>query len=186
MRILLVIVLTIGAYTESLGEVFRFKDNTSINAKIHSLSERGAILTFNNKIYLHHYPTYHKRVDDGRYESIPEPPTYIEVNPPGLPVCVPARINFFHFSSNTLKNMYFTMHEKIRKDMYESKLSKYEIESSKKIALAIHKAIYSKKYNLNDKYKVINWENRVIKEYTGNKNVIWGKYIHERHHFSRR
>ena len=78
------------------------------------------------------------------------------------------------------------MHEKIRKDMYESKLSKYEVESSKKIALAIHKAIYSKKYNLNDKYKVINWENRVIKEYTGNRNVIWGKYIHERHHFSRR
>lgn len=182
----LIIALTIGVFYESSGEVFKFKDNTSINASIYELNINGAILKLNNKIYIHHYPAYHKRVDNGTYEPIPEPPTSVEVNPPGLPVCVPTRISFMHFSSETLKNMYSTMHEQIRKDVYESKLSKYEMENNKKIALAIYKAIYNKNYKLNNNFKTLAWERKVIKEFTGQKKVIWGKYIHERHHFSRR
>ena len=78
------------------------------------------------------------------------------------------------------------MHEKIRHDMYKENFDKHELKHDKRVALAVYKAIYSKKYNLNDKYKVINWERRVVSEYSRNKNVIWGKYVHERHYFSRR
>tara|TARA_R110002051_G_C8698239_1_gene494003 strand:- start:982 stop:1563 length:582 start_codon:yes stop_codon:yes gene_type:complete len=187
----ILILLTISF--SASGAVYRFKDNTSINATIleheyHGPRESGVILKLNNKIYIHHYPAHHKRVDDGQYEPIPAPPTAYthEINPLDLPVCTPTRIEFMHFSTKTLKKMYFDYHEKVRAEMYKPQPNKNKISRDKGIALAIHKEIHSKKYDLNDKYKVINWERRVVSEFSGNKNVIWGKYIHERHHFSRR
>lgn len=200
MRTLLVIALTIGVFSEAFGAVFKFKDNTVVNAniydpssdmpweKVYGPNKDGVILKVNNKFYIHHYPAYHKKVDNGRYyEPIPEPPTNIIAhNPERLPVCVPSRIKFMHFSTETLKNMYFHYHEKVRTEMYKPNPDKNKISKDKEVALAIHKAIYNKNYKLNNNFKTLAWERKVISEFTGHKNVIWGKYIHERHHFSRR
>ena len=200
MRTLLVIALTIGVFPETFGAVFKFKDNTAINATIYEPTSKyswgdinapnkdGVILKVNNKFYIHHYPAYHKKVDNGRYyEPIPAPPTNtMAYNPENLPMCVPSRIKFMHFSTETLKNMYFDYHERVRTEMYKPNPDKNKISKDKEVALAIHKAIYNKNYKLNNKFKTLAWERKVISEFTGQKNVIWGKYIHERHHFSRR
>ena len=196
---ILKLLLVSGISLNLAGAVYTFKDNTSVEATVfedvnnvlpwmtHGPNEDGVILKVNNKIYIHHYPAYHKRVDNGRYyEPIPAPPTGSAVNPLFLPVCTPARIKFMHFSTKTLKNMYFDYHEKVRSEMYKLSPDRNKISKNKKIALAIHKAIYNKKYELNNNFKMITWERKVLKEFTGQKSVIWGKYIHERHNFSRR
>jgi len=199
MKMILKLLLVIGVSLEASGAVYTFKDNTSVKAAvfepnsnlpwdaIHAPNEDGVILKVNNKIYIHHYPAYHKKVDNGlHYEPIPEPPTESGINPMSLPVCTPVRIKFMHFSSKTLKNMYYDYHKKVRNEMYESYPDEDKISKDKKIALAIHKAIYDKNYKLNNDFKMIAWERKVVKEFTGQKSVIWGKYIHERYNFSRR
>tara|TARA_R110002110_G_scaffold45534_6_gene138700 strand:+ start:438 stop:1034 length:597 start_codon:yes stop_codon:yes gene_type:complete len=198
MKTTLKLLLVIGATLDATGAVYTFKDNTSVKAtvfepasdlawnKIHGPNESGVYLIVYNKIYIHHYPSYHKRVDNGLYELIPAPPTESGINPLSLPVCAPARIQFMHFSTKTLKKMYFDYHEKVRAEMYKSQPNKNKISKDKKIALAIHKAIHNKNYELNNNFKMLAWQRKVTKEFTGQKSVIWGKYLHERHHFSRR
>ena len=198
MRATPVIALFLSILTNIFGAEFTFKDGTSIKASIYEhplykTSSKGLLLTLDNKIYIHHYPSYHKEtfVDNGLYEEqeeIPAPPSpSMSFNPPFLPRCAPARIDFIYFSSKTLK----TLHKQYSKELEVEKNKKYdynlnEVMRMKEITSSIKKAYWNKEYKKATANSTRVWQSRVIKEYSGYKNVIWGKYVHEGNYISRR
>jgi len=182
-----IIAILILSVTLSFGATFKFKDGTVVNAQIFEDSNSigkpstsGLILKVNNKFYLHHYPlkTIKKEIvidhGNGTYtikevkETIPTPapPSVSEMNPYQLPNCVPARINFIHFSPETLNDLY--KYYSAKTYYFKKYNNSFEFTRNKNIALAIYRAAYTRNYATNSVQLTSKWKSRVTKEYGKN------------------
>tara|TARA_Y100000004_G_C8951998_1_gene428964 strand:- start:2810 stop:3370 length:561 start_codon:yes stop_codon:yes gene_type:complete len=127
MRYKIVIALLIILAHSLLAEKFELKDGTVVYGSVyadtlHQPNKDGiTILTQDDRIYLHHYPSH------GTYAP---PVGYAAKNPYGVPNCVPTRISFIHFENKTLARLH---------NAY-SKVNSPEAKSiSKAIVSAYHK-----------------------------------------------
>tara|TARA_R100000008_G_scaffold86141_1_gene78087 strand:- start:79 stop:684 length:606 start_codon:yes stop_codon:yes gene_type:complete len=191
--ILFWIATTINAAT------FKFKDGTIVKGNIHencvglgNPTPEGIVLKVNGKFYVHNYPFKSKIINkiidhgDGRYTyaeeeepvPAPAPPHSGSMNPPSLPKCLPARINFIHFSNETLNDLYKYYGNKTR---YYHKISvqypnnlnyKISFRENKNIALGIYKAAQKKDFKLNSKKLNSSWNMKVKREYGKNSSLI--------------
>ena len=113
----LLLVTITQVFTTFAAENVSFRDGTHLRADIYKEKgfepdKDGVILSWNNKIYIHHYPV----MDN----SLSVPYFYYHgPSPYGMSSCVPSRISFFHFQSFTLVNM-------------KEKISKMNIPKEKK------------------------------------------------------
>jgi hypothetical protein len=178
------IIILILAVNLSLAATFQFKDGTVVNGEIFeepfsiaNPSPTGIFLKVNGKFYLHHYPSkvLKKEViidhgngtytikEENEIVPTPAPPEAGEMNPYQLPNCVPARINFIHFSPKTLNDLY--KYYFARTAYFKKVNNPLEFRNNKNIALGIYKAAYSKKYKLNSPKLSSEWKAKVNKEY---------------------
>lgn len=178
------IIILILAVNLSLAATFQFKDGTVVNGEIFeepfsiaNPSPTGIFLKVNGKFYLHHYPSkvLKKEViidhgngtytikEENEIVPTPAPPEAGEMNPYQLPNCVPARINFIHFSPKTLNDLY--KYYFARTTYFKKVNNPLEFRNNKNIALGIYKAAYSKKYKLNSPKLSSEWKAKVNKEY---------------------
>jgi hypothetical protein len=183
----LIITLIISLTLESA--TFKFKDGTVVNGNIFTEaysvgnpSPEGIHLVVNNKFYIHHYPlkTREKIIDHGNgtytitEETLPTPapPPVGGLNPHQLPNCLPARINFVHFSHETLNNLYKYYGNKVK--YHKSVIDKYPnstphrvaFQRNRSIAISIYRAAYTKKFVTNSKELSSNWNKKVKKEFS--------------------
>ena len=180
------------------GATFKFKDGTVVegyiyekNLSIGNASPDGILLVSDNKFYLHHYPvkTKEKIIDhgNGRYtieEEViptPAPPTSGLSNPYPLPRCVPARINFIHFDSQTLNTLYKhysskAKYHKVIVDKYPNNLlHRMAFDDNKAIALGIYKAAHAKSFKTHSQDLYSKWNMTVKKEFnTHSSFILWG------------
>ncbi len=82
--------------------IFKFRDGTTLRASVHTMgtwgpTARGLILKVNDAIYFHDYPS--------AKGSLAPPVSESSANPDGLPSCSPARISFYHFVPETLREL---------------------------------------------------------------------------------
>tara|TARA_R100000008_G_scaffold85718_2_gene76414 strand:- start:34 stop:624 length:591 start_codon:yes stop_codon:yes gene_type:complete len=188
-----IIIILILSFNLS-SATFKFKDGSRVNgyifhqnASMGNASPEGIFLIVNNKFYLHNYPLKirEKIIDhgDGRYtveeEIIPTPaPPVGGLNPHQLPRCVPGRINFMHFSHETLNDLYkyYGTKAKYHKsiiDKYPSKLNHViAFRENRNIALGVYKAASTKNFRLNSKELASHWNTTVRKEYGKNSSLI--------------
>jgi len=137
-----IITLLLVLANVSFAQVFKFefKDGTRLYANIYNgdkvtpwggPNQHGLILTVNGRYYIHHYPMASKFINTNSYPSsssssmadefIPEPPREEYLNPPPLPTCSPARINYIQFSKQTLTSL----HKHLEKNHTFSMKAKY-------------------------------------------------------------
>lgn len=173
---------------------FKFKDGTSINGHIFhqnyslgNVSPDGILLVVNGKFYIHSYPLKIKEkiIDHGNgtytieeeLEPTPAPPVG-GVNPYQLPQCVPARINFIHFSHETLNNLYKLYVARVNYHKYQLNRNPHNphdlvsLTENKAIALSIYKAANTKSFKLNSQKLNSNWNMKVAREHTKNSPLV--------------
>ena len=135
-RLLTVLFLTAFFSDQTIAALkLKFKDGTELNgAEIYVPSipnsrgnpdNRGVILMFQNKLYIHHFPyrspvkitkVIDDGIDDGRYKTVEVMEELEHYHPRSSPLdssprelsysCTPSRIAFFHFDRPSLDVLY--------------------------------------------------------------------------------
>jgi hypothetical protein len=186
---ILIIILTLTLNLKAA--IFKFKDGTIIEGKIFenpssigNPSPEGVFLIVNNKFYVHNYPlkTKEKIIDhgNGTYTIVeetvptPAPPPLGGLNPPQLPNCLPARINFIQFQKETLNNLYkyYAHKTKFHKaviDKYPNAIDhRVAFEKNKSVAWGIYIAAHKKNFKINSPKLNADWNKKVRKEFSFN------------------
>ncbi len=178
----------------SYSETFSLKDGTVLKGYIYeninclgNPNNKGVHLVVNKKIYLHDYPTKvrQKIIDHGNgtytrvEETIPTPAPPVSmsegfgyeresINPPFVPQCAPARINFIQFSGPSLVKMH--NHFSARATFFEKRYNKtrsgndlFYKKYNKNIASSIHKAYYTTAYKKNNIELKKKWDAKIAK-----------------------